>query len=348
MVAAMLTPLFRYGEPRANAPFFLVRSSQAGTGKTLLVDTIALSVVGEAAAACSLSQDRMGDESQKRVNAILRRGRAIVKIDNVPSGTSFGGSPWDELTTGGGRYEGRELGTENQATLDNLSTWFLTGNNVQLTADSYRRVLWVELEASSADPENRSDFRHEKITEYALEKRHQTLACLLVVQKAWDQARARGERVDVRRFGSFEQWQCAVGAAVVFAGLDDPATTRKGASDTDEGSMTVSVLEALAAFCDAFSYPDGCRASALCEEVNYEEAPTKGDARRELRAAWLCMFDEKGLTPRKIGDWLKRNQNVLRENDVGDQLQLVSNRKDRKGFALWCVVRTAKQAKLPV
>jgi hypothetical protein len=326
----------------------LVRSSQAGTGKTLLVDTIALSVVGEAAAACSLSQDRMGDESQKRVNAILRRGRAIVKIDNVPNGTAFGGSPWDELTTGGGRYEGRELGTENQATLDNLATWFLTGNNVQLTADSYRRVLWIELESTTADPENRSDFRHEKIDEYAAENRHKTLARLIVIQMAWDQARASGERVEVKRFGSFETWQRTVGSAVVFAGLDDPATTRKGASDTDEGSMMVSVLQAIAAFCDAFAYPDGCRASALCEEVNYEEPPAKTVARRELRSAWLCLFDDKGLTPRKIGDWLKRNQNVRRDADDGTHLQLVSTKKDRKGFALWSVAKVEKQATLKI
>lgn len=106
-----------------------------------------------------------------------------------------------------------------------IHTWYATGNNCELRADTGRRTCHVRLETAEERPELRTDFRPEKLRVYVRENRGPLLSAGLTLLRGWvgagrPQARLPG-------WGSFEGRSDVVRQCVVWAGLPDPGDTRE-------------------------------------------------------------------------------------------------------------------------
>ena len=64
-------------------------------------------------------------------------------------------------------------------------TWYGTGNNVQLGADTSRRVCHIRMESPEERPELKSDFRHKELRVYVRKHRGKLLAAALTILRGW-------------------------------------------------------------------------------------------------------------------------------------------------------------------
>ncbi len=65
------------------APIFLMRANTAGTGKSYLVDLIAMITTGRLCPVITTSKS--AEETEKRIGSVLLDGTSIVSLDNVPT-----------------------------------------------------------------------------------------------------------------------------------------------------------------------------------------------------------------------------------------------------------------------
>jgi putative DNA primase/helicase len=78
-LSGLLTALLRGSLP--TAPIYLVRADTPGTGKSYLVDVIAMIATGRLSPVITAS--RSSEETEKRIGAVLLSGSPIVSLDNV-------------------------------------------------------------------------------------------------------------------------------------------------------------------------------------------------------------------------------------------------------------------------
>ncbi len=232
-VAGLLTPLawFAFAGP---APLFLIDGNVRGVGKGLLADVIALTVTGRRFPTMSYTNDR--EELRKKVTTVAVEGERLILLDNLAGAVgndvldaALTSDQWKDRLLGGNRVYDGPLSV----------TWFATGNNVQLHADTSRRVCHVRLESPDERPETKGNFRHPDLRDHVRRHRGELLSAALTVLRGW--IVAGKPRHGLTPWGSFEGWSGVVREAVVFAGLPDPGDTRvslQATADRDAAAMT--------------------------------------------------------------------------------------------------------------
>jgi hypothetical protein len=140
-LAGVLTPIARYAYC-GPSPLFLNDANIRGCGKSLLTDATSLITTGREMARMTLPRD--DDELRKRITALAVAGEPLILIDNI-AGT-FGSASLDAALTATS-WSDRILGQTTIATLPLYATWYATGNNVILAADTSRRVVHIRLES---------------------------------------------------------------------------------------------------------------------------------------------------------------------------------------------------------
>jgi putative DNA primase/helicase len=244
-------------------PMFGVSAPTPGTGKSLLLDVMAATATGEPAPRSALP--RSDEELEKKVTAILVRGGARIAVfDNADR--TVGSDELSRLITST-VYESRELGKTKSLTLPNSTVWAVTGNNLTFRKTMARRVVPIGLDSGLEHPERRSGFAVEDLLSHVRRDSGRLLAEALVVVRGFFTAgapRLREVAPDAEPVGGFEAWDDRVRAAVIWAGLADPATTErgKGRGRIDEASdedvrVAADALEGLAA-----RWPSGARFTA--------------------------------------------------------------------------------------
>jgi hypothetical protein len=219
-VAAIATPVSRFAF-EGPSPLFLFDAPTAGSGKTLLARVASIIATGNEPSKFNWSS---GEESEQRklITTIAAQGERIVLLDNL-IGELGGSALCDALTAT--RWSDRLL-KENRSYDGPLnSTWFATGNNTRLGPDMHRRVLHVRLEPNQERPEERADWTHPNLLEWARQHRADLLRAMLIILRAYHVAGR--PRVQLRPWGSYEGWSAAVRAPLVWAGFADPALTRE-------------------------------------------------------------------------------------------------------------------------
>jgi putative DNA primase/helicase len=119
-IAAMLTPIIKPAID-APAPLAILDAPQAGTGKSLLCDVIAIIATGRAGEMFSAPKDE--DEWRKVITTALMSGTSVITFDNVvspagkwgsmqcPNGQHLGRSghedPFQDRLTGEGKLPGQ-------------------------------------------------------------------------------------------------------------------------------------------------------------------------------------------------------------------------------------------------
>jgi hypothetical protein len=217
-LASLLTPLARFAFT-GPAPLFLVDANVRGAGKGLLLHCNSQIVTGDRFTVAAYTADE--DELRKRITSLVLAGDRLVLFDNLEG--KFGNAVLDAALTGT-TWKDRVLGVNRMAEAPLYMTWYATGNNVAIAADTARRVCHIRLESPDERPEERSKFQHPDLLAWVGANRGQLLASALTILRAY--CAAGRPDLGLPAWGSFEGWSRLVRSAVVWVDLPDPGETR--------------------------------------------------------------------------------------------------------------------------
>jgi len=212
-LASLLTPLVR---PAINSPtpLALYDAPQAGTGKTLLAEVVAMIATGRPAETFSAPTDP--EEWRKKITTALASGRNVVVIDNLIHRLDSDSLCMALTTT---TYTDRLFRTFEPIVLPVKCAWVATGNNIQLGGDMPRRCYWIRLDAKQSQPFRRTGFRHANLRAWVTEHRGELIAALLTIARYWF-LQGRPTPKTVRPLGSFEAWCATIGGMLETAGIE--------------------------------------------------------------------------------------------------------------------------------
>jgi hypothetical protein len=212
-VATLLTPFVRDLIP--TSPLAVIDAKEAGSGKNLMADIIAILTTGKSAQTLPYTVDDA--EQRKVITSAFRSGNAMLLFDEAHEieGASFARA----LTSHS--YQDRILGGSNMAEFPNNRTWISLGNQVQIKGDMGRRVYRVRLEYQGARPESRdaSQFRHPDLRQWAIDNRRDLVTACLILVRAWFALDRPAAKLPFR-MGSFERWQETLAGILWVAGIE--------------------------------------------------------------------------------------------------------------------------------
>jgi hypothetical protein len=231
-LAGIFTALDRRAMP--TAPLHAFTAPSAGTGKSLLVDSIAMLATGRLMPV--ISQGRSEEEFEKRLGAALLAGDAVISIDNCDRQLSSA-LLCQALTQQ--HLNIRLLGFSKNVETPVNAAIFATGNNLTIAGDLTRRTLLCALDARCERPELRTfDI---DVLETVRANRGALVAAVLTVLRAWHVAR-RNERVELPAFGSFEEWSRRIREPLVWLGHVDPCETITKVRENDPTRIALNAV----------------------------------------------------------------------------------------------------------
>ncbi len=329
------------GKPayRGNAPFFAIDSNNAGTGKSRLTDVVGIICTGNSVPRSPWVEE--DNEMRKRITGHVLAADQVVMIDNVPTSGQVGWPSLDLALTGE-RWNDRILGKSENANLQLLTVWFVTGNNLSFTADVARRTLRIRILSDSANPQERTGFRHPDLLGWVRSERGRLLSAVITILRAFIQSGCPGHGLPP--MGSFESWDALIRAAVIWVGLPDPlrcsvtqdTTVDAGASahiammlsweKVVGAGQSMNARDFIARLEDkefgakTYTYEDEREAVAgFCpQKYGFATAKQLGDKLRTVRDRWqnvgdrdLCFICEGGADRRAAVKWTVKSK-VLR------------------------------------
>ncbi len=232
-LASLLTPLAREAYRGCTGPLFLFDANVRGSGKSLLADINSLIVTGREAT--RLTSPQNDEEARKRITALVNDSDRVVLIDNIAG--RFGSPSLDAALTGT-IWKDRRLGHTELIEAPLRMTWYASGNNVLLAADTARRVCHIRLESPLENPEDRSGFKHADIRKHVRQNRPALLAAALTILRGYVVAGRPNQ--GLKSWGSFEGWSDLVRNSIVWCGQADPGETRtelRSTSDSEAGAL---------------------------------------------------------------------------------------------------------------
>lgn len=211
-VGAMVTPFMRH-MIEGPIPLHAVDAPDPGSGKGLLVATVSLVSTGSAPGI--IPETKSTEELRKQITSLLIVGPAIALIDNVQR--TVGGGPLAALLTAH-IWKDRLLSKSTMLELPNRTLWFVTANNLQVTAELFRRTVRIRLDARTEDPSTRENFRHSDLPVWTrLNRGNLIWACLILVQNWIILGRPAFSRAAL---GSFYSWSTTLGGILQSAGVE--------------------------------------------------------------------------------------------------------------------------------
>jgi len=331
-LAALLTPLCRpaFDGP---APLFLIDSNVRGAGKTKLVHLIGLITQGEVVEAMAYTSDDV--EMEKRILSIAKIGDKLTFIDDI--GGTFGTPSLNNALTST-RFRGRTLSKTEMVAYDLVTTWFATGNNVQLYRDMARRVCHVRLLCEDENPEYRE---LPDVLGMVRADRERYLVAALTLIRGWF---AAGQpRTQVRQWGSFEGWSNLIRQIVIWCGEPDPGDVRDAlAENADvEAIAHASLVSGWATLQERLNRPEGITVKEALDEI---ESHKSDEDLQEIQEAIQALCPAGGRT---LGQQLGKKLVHLRERVTGNRCLTNGDSKRSKKGVLWTVQLAKKRAWRP-
>jgi hypothetical protein len=211
--ALLLSPMVR---PLLSAvpPMALIDAPQPGTGKGLLVKLMSVIVYGSTQPMTPMPDK--DEEFAKLLTTFLLQGQPLIVLDNVErpirSATLAAGLTSDP-------YAGRVLGQSSAPSVPNAAIYCATGNNISVGGDLARRCYRIRLNFRGPNPDRRQGFRHDPLLEWAAMYRHEILAALATIIRAWWVAGQPPAR-DVPPMGEATEWTRIIGGILHHAGIE--------------------------------------------------------------------------------------------------------------------------------
>lgn len=189
-------------------PLHLIDGSKRGVGKSFLARVAHYIATGADAAMMKLP--KLEEETEKQIISLLMTGSPMMVWDNVTG--NIDRDSLNSLLTST-RYSGRILGRSEMIELPNLITWIMTGNNVDMDGDIYRRIAWIRLQPQECT--NRT-FHHRDALEWIEEHRGLLIWAIVTLIQNWI---AQGQPQGKNSLASFEGWSCVMGGILDAAGV---------------------------------------------------------------------------------------------------------------------------------
>jgi RepB DNA-primase from phage plasmid len=220
-ISALLTALLRGSMP--TAPIYLVRADTPGTGKSHLVDVIAMVATGQFCPVITAAKSV--EETEKRLGAVLLGAIPIFSLDNCTY--DLEGELLCQLTERP-VVNVRILGRSEMPPCECRATVFATGNNITFRGDMVRRGLVCDLEAHDERPELRV-FQKDAL-EVAANNRGAYVAAALTIVRAYLAADAPSV---CGPFGSYAGWSRMVRSPLIWLNEPDPIISMEGIRGED-------------------------------------------------------------------------------------------------------------------
>ena len=224
-LAMILTAVCRSAVPLA--PMFSVSATDAGTGKSHLIDLASLIATGQRCPVASAGDNPQ--ELDKRLHGLIAAGYPMISLDNVN-----GVLRSDVLNQAveRERIRIRLLGGSSIIEVESRATFTANGNGLQVSGDMVRRNIPIRLDAGVEQPETRT-FRFDPLKTVEAD-RGLYVAAVLDVLRAHAAAGFPGAK-NLRPLGSYEPWSQHVRGALTWLGWPDPALAmdRARADDPD-------------------------------------------------------------------------------------------------------------------
>lgn len=305
-LAALLTALARPAIT-GPVPLFLIDANVPGSGKTKLVDIIAILATGREMARGSYSIDDA--EMQKTLLSVTIACDRFVLFDNVPAGGTIGGPALDRFLTSS-TMTGRILGrSEMTGDLPVVAVLYATGNNLGLKGDALRRVVPITLHCEEERPEERDSFTIKgDLLEYAKRNRGSLVAAALTLIRGYLSAGRPDQQLTPM---DFTKWCSLIRNAVKWATSIDPCEgRRKLIADDDETIRNRAIVDGWEALCEVTSNKQLTIANALkeLESASFdslsEEREVKISALRDVLSGWAR--DGKTPSSKVVGNQLAK------------------------------------------
>ena len=129
-------------------------------------------------------------------------------------------------------WSDRILGKSEQINIPQQSSWIATGNNIRPGGDLPRRCYWIRLDAETARPFLRSNFKHADLIQWIRENRGEIIGALICMTHAW--FTAGKPKPSVQDIGSFETWTRVIGGILEYAGVQSFLGNAKELYATDD------------------------------------------------------------------------------------------------------------------
>jgi hypothetical protein len=298
-LSLILTALARAILP--TAPGHGTDAPAPGTGKSLLIDAVAILSTGMTAAVMDYGRDPT--EATKRLDGMLLAGDAVISIDNIEAAIE-GAALCQTLTQASRRI--RPLGASVMVTVPCTALLTLNGNNLILRGDIVRRVLVCRLDAGCERPELRpieqdllSDVRQQR---GELVRDAQTIMAAYIA--------ADRPKQKLPALGGFREWSGMVRDALVWSGAEDPVASMERTRADDP--MAQEIRAVLAAWREAFGSEAATAADAIARaDPDLELRKQGAQPDQRLREAIELVALRRGkLDARALSYWFRAHRDV--------------------------------------
>jgi len=199
-----------------NVPLAIVDAPMQGTGKTLLVSSLAGIAVGNVSSESIPSRENE-DEWRKKITTILMTASPFVLLDNIPDNTTLNSPPLAAALTSSD-WSDRVLGKSQAIRLPSRAVWVATGNNLRVAGDMPRRSYSIRLDANAERPWERTGFSIKGLPRYISTNRGNLLSAALTIIRGWY---TNGQpKAETPTLGSFEEWAETIGSVLAYAGIE--------------------------------------------------------------------------------------------------------------------------------
>lgn len=291
VLAACLTAVIRRILPAA--PLFAVDAPTAGSGKSLLCETVG--IIASGYKPTIISQGKTPEEDEKRLSSVLMAGDAVLVIDNCDR--PLGGDTLCSMLTQE-IIASRVLGKSEVKRMPTNALVMATGNNLEVVGDLGRRTLVCRIDTGAERPDQL--VHGFSPTEEALRDRPALVVAALTVLRAYVVAGHPGRLPPI---GSFEDWNL-VREALVWLGEDDPTVTRERVMSDDPRRGELGEL--LELWHDAL----GGQAVTLSEFAEMTTKTARGKI-NELQQALAERTLKGTFNTRSVGRYLSRHKDRL-------------------------------------
>lgn len=192
-------------------PLHLVEKPTAGTGGSLLIDTLIHVATGQEVTAMVEGQKEA--EWRKRITAKLLLGPQFIFVDNLRERLDSAALA-AAITTP--YWEDRILGKTEMIRLPIRCVWVMSGNNPTLSNEMARRTIRIRMDAKVERPWERTGFKHENLYQWAAQQRPKLVWAALTLAQNWI---VKGRPYTGRTLGSFENWCKVVGGILEAADI---------------------------------------------------------------------------------------------------------------------------------
>ena len=289
-MAGILTAAIRPTLPLA--PMFHIKAPQIASGKSYLSSLLAAFAGPHAPTVYTFPSN--DEECTKLLLSALLTAPAVVTFDNLTTDLFPYKSLCSTLTEE--HLTGRILGLSKTATVSTRTLFLSSGNNVAPIGDMTRRTLTISLDPACETPATRR-FKGDPVG-LVQSQRARYVSCALTIVRAYLAANCPDQAL--KPLNSYGQWSTLVRSALVWLGLEDPATALFELMNDDPDT------EQLGRILNAWHERFGEKPATLREAYSY--SPVLGE-RSELWDLLRETGEYRGqFNSRRAGRWIARKE----------------------------------------